>query len=381
MSVYRRKNKSSSTWMIQFHYIDPVTGTRTSYRRSAGKEVKTKDDAMALELLLREQKRRPPPRPEEVRKEARFCDFAGHWKDTRRVGWKPSTYRGYEQILRVHLVPFFGQQMMRSIGPEDVHRFKNESLTRRKPLTPKTVNNCLGVLSTLFKDAVAWRYADRNPLQGVGPVRIDTSAEEFDFWTKEESDAFLEVVRQDRPRWYPFFVCALHTGMRMGEMAALRWKDVDLDRGLIHVRRSFSHGQETSPKSGRPRRMRMTGTLLVALKEHRLATGTSSDRVFLSKDGRMLDSNLVKRTFWACTHKAGLKRIRIHDLRHSCASQLVMAGVPLYKVQTLLGHQHANTTMRYAHLSDESLDEAIQVLDRPTRGTAVHSRYAGGVRG
>ena len=326
MSVYRVKRKSGQSWMIDFHYIDPVTGCEQRYRRIA-KEVKTKREASILERELRVELETPPPPPEEQEKDAPFGDFAGHWMTTRQVDWKPSARRGYEQILRVHLVPWFVGRSVRSITIEDVQRYKTAKVrtSEQKGLAPKTVNNHLGVLSSLMEDAVRWRYTAFNPVRQVRPCRMDWTPDQFDYWTSDESKRFLAAVLQVRPRWYPFFLTALRTGMRLGELAALRWEDVDLERNRINVRRSYSHGHETLPKSWKGRTLPFGPQLRLALMEHRLATG-GRDPVFVSDKGELLDHNRVKHPFWRGIEAAGVKRIRIHDTRHSFASQLVIAG-------------------------------------------------------
>lgn len=376
MSVYQRENKDSTSWMIDFTYNDPVTGAEKRYRRAAGKEVRLKRDALALERALYEQLTTPPPRPEEIRKDAPFPDFAGHWKDTRRADWKPTAYRGYEQILRVHLVPAFRGKSVRSITAEDVQRYKSDRLNDDE-LSPKTVNNHLGVLGALFEDAITWRYADHNPARQVKPCRSDRVEEDFDFWTAEESERFLAAVREVRPRWFPFFLTALRTGLRLGELAALRWGEVDFTSRKIHVRRSYSHGAETTPKNGKGRSIPMSAQLYTTLAEHRLAEG-GAERVFLSDAGGLLTTNRVKHPFWRGIEKAGVRRIRIHDLRHSFASQLVMAGESLYKVQRLMGHADPKMTQRYAHLRPEDLGASVGVLDGAANAMA-RSWHVGGV--
>jgi integrase len=374
MSVYQRKDVEGTSWMIDFTYNDPVTGAEKRYRRAAGKDVRLKRDALAAERALYDKLTAPPPKPEEVQKDAPFADFAGHWKDTRRADWKPTAYRGYEQILRVHLVPAFSGKTVRSITVEDVQRYKSDRL-KKDELSPKTVNNHLGVLGSLFEDAVKWRYAVHNPVRQVKPCRVDRVDEDFDFWTAEESERFLAAIREVRPRWFPFFLTALRTGLRLGELAALRWGDVDFTSRKVHVRRSYSHGVETTPKSGKGRSVPMSAQLYTALAEHKLANG-GNERVFLSDEGEILDNNRVKHPFWRGIEKAGVRRIRIHDLRHSFASQLVIAGESLFKVQRLLGHSEATMTQRYAHLRAEDLGESVGVLDN-AEDSAAHLRHVG----
>ncbi len=375
MSVYKRPNKDSTSWMIDFTYEDPTSGETRRYRRAGGREVRTRADALQAEREIYTRLTTPPPRAEEVQKDASFADFAGYWKDTRKVDWKPTAYRGYEQILRVHLVPAFGERSLRSISAEDIQRYKAAKSTGPEALSAKTVNNHLGVLSSLFEDAVRWRYAAANPARQIKPCRSDRTALDFAYWTAEESERFLAAIAQVRPRWRAFFLTALRTGLRLGELAALRWEDVDLTRGLVNVRRSYSHGVETKPKGGKSRSVPMSAQLLLTLKEHRLAAG-GRERVFVSEDGALLDSNRVKHAFWAGIKAAGVKRIRLHDLRHSFASQLVIAGTSLFKVQALLGHQDPKMTQRYAHLSPETQADAVMVLDGPAAPVA-HPWHAG----
>lgn len=378
MSVYKRENKGSTSWMIDFIYNHPVTGDKKRHRQAAPKEVTLKRDALALERALHDKLTTPPPKPEDVKKDAPFADFAGHWKDTRRGDWKPTAYRGYEQILRVHLVPAFKAKTIRSITVEDIQRYKSDKAAK-SDLSPKTVNNHLGVLGAMFEDAVKWRYADHNPARQVKPCRVDRLDEDFSFWTAEESERFLTAIQELRPRWFPFFLTALRTGLRVGELAALRWAEVDLTSKKVHVRRSYSHKEETTPKSGKGRSVPMSPGLYTVLAEHKLACGTQ-ERVFLSDEGLVLDSNRVKHPFWRGIAAAGVRRIRIHDLRHSFASQLVIAGESLYAVQRLLGHSTAEMTSRYAHLSPEAQASAVRSLDNVNNSAAL-LRHAAPMKG
>jgi integrase len=273
---------------------------------------------------------------------------------------KPSYQRTTEQTIRCHLVPFFGNVDLRDIEVEDVEQYK---ALKAKTHAPKTVNNHLGVLSVALNRAVAWGYADLNPVARVRPLRLPP--QEFTFWDQSQSEAFLEAITREDPAWFPFFLTALHTGMRLGELFALRWEDLDFPKRQLRVVRSVNRGDLTTPKSGRSRSIPMTERLRHTLKSARHLRGKL---VFCRENGGYLSRDVVKHPFDRCTRKAGLPVIRLHDLRHSFASQLVMAGVPLLAVQQYLGHADLKMTMRYSHLSPQMRDGYIQRLDAPLAG-------------
>lgn len=364
MSVYLRSD--TGTYRVDFTYQDPVTGQERRFRRMTGSKLKR--EAEELERRWRQEAETPPQPAEAKKNRAAFSGFAKYWLDTyASVNCKPSYCRSSEQIIRVHLVPYFGDRDLRDIGMELVEAYKAQKVKAK--LAPKTVNNHLGVLSIIFKKAVQWRYAEVNPVTGAGLLAVPD--EPMAFWVEEQSDAFLTEVQRHRPEWHAFFLCALRTGMRLGELLALTWGDVDFKVNEITVRRSWSHGKLTTPKNGKTRTLPMTPELALALKGHRHLKG---DLVFADADGHYLDRNRVKSRFWMGIRAAGVKEIRLHDLRHTFASQLVMAGVPLKAVQEYLGHATLEMTMRYAHLAPKEKEAWIARLDRTGRPAGREAR-------
>ena len=144
-------------------------------------------------------------------------------------------------------------------------------------------------------------------------------------------------------------MCAVHTGVRMGEQRALRWADVDFETRIITIRRSAPKGLvvEKSPKSNRHRRVDLTPELADALEKIR----HGGERVFCNPDGSKLRPGQFHEIMWAAQKRSGLRRIRWHELRHSFASILTTGGAPLRIVQSLLGHSTIRMTERYAHLA------------------------------
>ena len=344
--------KRNGVYFVDFRYNHPVTGESSRFRRMTGHGT-TKKEAEKLELLWRREVSTPPA---PVVKLAAFSGFAKKWLDTYlKTNRKHSYYRTSEQIIRVHLVPFFGDRELRSVEPEQVEEYKAAKVAA---LSAKTVNNHIGVLSMIFRKAVEWGYCERNPVTGVGLLRLPP--QEFKFWDRQQSDAFLAALGEAEPAWVPFFLCALRTGMRLGELFALRWDDLDFVKRQVRVVWSYTHKRLGSPKNGKGRTIPMSPELADALRGSRHLRGPL---VFCRDEGGYLTRDMVKHPFDRATRKAGLQAIRLHDLRHSFASQLVMAGVPLTAVKEYLGHSDLTMTMRYAHLSPTAHHDYVARLD------------------
>jgi len=295
----------------------------------------------------------------EAMKIAAFSGFARLWFETHALAsCRPSAQRSTETILRVHLVPCFGDAELRTIDAESIEALRADLLRTR---APKTTANVLAVLSSLLRAAVRWGYLEASPMDDVPKVVVPPQP--FDFWTANESERFLSAVEEHEPRHAAFFRVALRTGLRQGELYALEDHDLNLDGRSVHVQRSLVRGHLGPPKGGRTRRVPLTEDLVARLRAAGWGRGTRR-RLFTRTDGRPLARAVVKGPFWRATAAAGLRRIRLHDLRHSYASQLVMAGVPLTAVQRFLGHADIRTTQRYAHLAPEVLSDYVERLER-----------------
>jgi integrase len=223
------------------------------------------------------------------------------------------------------------------------------------------------VLRRALVSAEEWGHVPHVPT--VKWMRTDPPT--FDFFTRDESERLLAAT----PREHLAIVAtALKAGLRRGELLALEWQDIDLVTGKILVRRSVWRGRVTAPKSGKHREVAMSPQLARILKAHRHLKGRL---VFSSADGSMLSKDMVKRILPAACRRAGLREIQWHVLRHSFASHLVMANVPLKAVQELLGHATIDVTMRYAHLAPGVHSDAVARLDAP----AAHEEKVGQLLG
>jgi len=295
-----------------------------------------------------------------------FAEFSEQWlRDYASVSVKPSTLGGYRSMLTSSLVPFFGSMQLASIRPADVQRYMAERM--RAGRKPATVQKAVILLKTMLKHAVEWDYLRTNPAQNVKAPRREHV--EMDFLTPDEIRLFLEACA---PQWRPLFFTAIFTGMRLGELLALRWSDIDWHGGTIRVRRSVWRGQFQEPKSKRSvRTIGMSPKLAAVLMDHKLETPWSEhDLVFCGSDGQVLDqANLRHRVFEPTLEVAGLRKMRIHDLRHTFASLLINQGENLKYVQQQLGHASITTTVdRYGHLMPDAHIGASQRLDATVFG-------------
>jgi integrase len=204
---------------------------------------------------------------------------------------------------------------------------------------------------------VEWGVLDRAPKVRGFREKHEYVAED-EYLTLEETPRFLEAVA---PEWRTFVTLALKTGLRLGELLALQWQDIDLVAGFLIVRRSLWRGQEGSPKGGHNRKVPLSDVALAALKAHRHLRGPY---VFCDERGNHLTHSMLKDVVpRACAGAKLAKRITTHGLRHTFASHLVMRGASLKAVQELLGHESIEMTLRYSHLTPGVKREAIQLLD------------------
>ena len=232
--------------------------------------------------------------------------------------------------------------------------------TRRKEAAE--LNNHLAVLRKLLNLAVEYKKLTVAP-----KIRaLSIGEQDFDFLSFEETARFVESTPTE---WKVMVLMALKTGLRIGELLALKWEDIDLKAGKLIVKRTLWQGQEGSPKGGRRREVPLSVQTVAMLKAHRAVTMLKSPYVFCRADGTHHTHNQLQDLIPRLCKLAGLpKRLTWHDLRHTFASHLVMKGRSLVEVQQLLGHTTIAMTMRYAHLSPDVKRAAVEALDGPAAG-------------
>lgn len=286
-----------------------------------------------------------------------LAEFSEIWmRDKVLVRLSASSQANYARYLRVHIVPICGDVKLRDVKADHANRLVAN--LRQAGHVPKGINMILGVLLTLLNDAVEWQYLARNPLARFRPVKEPEL--HFDYWSAAEVQQFLNGSLHDPLA--PLFLVAINTGMRRGELCALKWDRVDLVRNQLTISRSLSrYGLSETTKSGRKRYVPISSVvkdvLLKLMREQR------GEFVFCDEKGLPIDAHHLCRVFHRSQRRAGFTRmIRFHDLRHTFASHFMMNGGNIYDLQKILGHSTLEMTQRYAHMSPAHLEKAIQIV-------------------
>lgn len=368
MSVRERKWKDPKTgeertaWMFDIEFIHSdgrVQRVRQSGFSSSGEAEKAEAKArLRLEDGIAVKTKRTLKEPKEERKKhsKNFSEFADEFmRDYAEVNNAPSTIYSKNVILKTYLKPFFGKLNLDQIGTDDIDKFVGQH--KRTGARANTVRNYLRVLRRILSLAVEYEVLARVPK--VRKVQDDEDDRgDFKFLTFEQAERLLAGARPE-PEWWTMILLALKTGMRQGEILALRWEHVDLDRGVIHVRRSVWEGTEKRPKSKKPRDIPISA-VREALVQHRHERGPY---VFCNAEGKPFTKQECRRPLARALKRAGLPHFGWHSFRHTFASHLVMKGVPLPAIQQLLGHSVITVTMRYAKVAAEVKTDAVALLD------------------
>jgi len=311
----------------------------------------TRHGAQAYELVLRNRLRDGGTLFPTKAEAPSFEEFAKKWFGTYVcTNLRASTIRKYEYALRTHLIPWFGRRRLNVVSGESIERYKQHELAAG--LKAKTINGYLSILRRCLDTAQEW--GELSSLPRIKWLKCEPPP--FDFLSFVESARLLAAPIEEP--WPLMIHCALRTGMRVGELIALRWECVNLEHRLITVRRSLVRGVESSPKSNRIRHVPISGDLLEALDGVRRASGY----VFADAAGMPVKHERARRALGRAMRAAGIRPVGWHTLRHTFASQLASRGVPLQAIQAFLGHATIQMTMRYAHLLPSAYSAAVNEL-------------------
>ena len=301
-------------------------------------------------------------------------EYLSRWLKDYKQNLSPRGFERYQSVVKSDITPALGNIAMTQLRPEHLQRYYASQL--EKDRSPGTVRYSHAVLHVALKEAVKLGMLSRNVADAVTPPRIH--AKEMQTWDEEEANRFLDVAKDSG--YFELFYLALFSGMRRSELLALRWQDVDLMFGQVHVLRGLHQLRDGSfefsePKSAKSRRnVNLTPSTAIMLREYRekqerdrVPFGiklTNDALVFSHFDGKPLRPNSVTRAWEMLAAKAGVKVIRLHDARHTHASLMLKQGIHPKVVQERLGHSSIQITLdTYSHVAPGLQEAAAARFD------------------
>jgi len=338
MGAYKDKN---GTWYAQFRF----TNWKGEPDRKTKRGFATKREALDWERDFLTQS--------SGNLEMTFEAFYELYKKNMKERIKLSTWNMKESVIEGKILPYFKRKRMCDIKPRDVVEWQNTLIKtgneNGEPYSPVYLKTIHNQLSAIFNHAVKFYDLPSNPARKAGNMGKEKSREML-FWTQSEYKAFSEAI-MDKPISFYAFEVLYWGGLRLGEMLALTKKDIDFKRGIIRITKSFQRikGEDliTDPKTPNSvRNVQMPDFLAEELKDYigSLYGVDDGDRIF------PITKSYLHHEMKRCCEASGVKKIRIHDLRHSHVSLLIDMGFSAVAIANRVGHESIDITYRYAHL-------------------------------
>ena len=343
------KDKKTGKWLIQYRYTDWQGKRRKSTKR--GFATKREAEEWLRNFFI----------TQKADFDMKFEDFWKMYCADMETRLREHTMRTKKYIVELKILPYFGNKRVNDITAADIRQWQNELIKMGySPTYLKTINN---QLSAIFNYAVRYYDLKSNPCAKAGSMG-KSKAEEMDFWTGEEFRKFIDSVMNKRLS-YMAFMTLYWTGMRLGELLALNPNDVDLEKRTISITKSYQRlGKKdviTPPKTPKSKRVITIPEFLAAdIKDY-------MDSLYdLQEDDRLfpITKYYLEHEMQRGIKESGVKRIRVHDLRHSHASMLIELGFSPLEIANRLGHEKVETTLNtYAHLYPNKQTKLAERLD------------------
>jgi integrase len=278
---------------------------------------------------------------------AEYMRYIEH--DRRR---KPSTVQGYRWIIDAQIRPALGEMKLEDVTTEHVERW-----LAAIDCKPATSRKALVILHGIFQRARKVYKLPASPVSDVEKPPLTRPAD-IQVLSPEEVWALVRAAKSGQDA--AIFLTGAFTGLRMGELVALRWRDIDFPGAAVRVRASYAGGALTTPKSGKVRSVPLAPDVadaLTKLFKRELLTG-QDDLVFPGDTGGFLDGSALRRRYKAALTDANLRSLRFHDLRHTFGTRMI-AKADIRRVQEWMGHADIQTTMRYLHYAPREDDARL----------------------
>lgn len=328
MRTYKRGN----IWYIDYTYKDK------RYRKRVGKSQKLAELALNdLELKMLKKEHLGIQDDKTIL----FEDFSKKYLEHSKVNKAQKSYILNTGNIKA-MMPYFKGKYLVEITPQEIERFKAE---RSAKVKPATVNRDIACLKNMLNKAIQWGYLQLNAMKGVSLLKEPPGRLRF-----LSEDEISVLLRELSPGARNIVLVAMYTGMRKSEILNLNWSNVDLNNKMIIIEKTKTNERRIIP---------INDKLFILFQE--LFVQKKNDKIFAE------NKTNLRRYFTGALKRANIKDFRFHDLRHTFASYLVMSGANLRVVQQLLGHKDLKMTMRYSHLSNEHLQEAVGKLNYTKR--------------
>ena len=348
------KNQKTGMWKVRTYYKDWTGTRRQKTKRGFAKKSEAQEWERAFKLK------------DEMNINMKFKDFAELYLSDIQPRIKYNSFLTKKHIIETKILPYFGHRKLNEIRPADVIQWQNEIMKLKKdngeaysPTYLKTIHN---QLSAILNHAVNMYDLKDNVARKAGSMGKEES-KEIMFWTQEEYQAFIEQVA-DKPISYYAFEILYWTGIREGELLALTAADFDFEKETVRINKSYQrlHGEDviTTPKTKKSNRMiKMPKFLCEEMQEYlQMLYGLKKkDRIFT------VTKSYLHHEMDRGAKAAGVKRIRIHDLRHSHISLLIDMGFSAVAIADRVGHESIDITYQYAHLFPSKQTEMADKLD------------------
>jgi integrase len=364
-------NSAKGRWVARLTVHD-AAGNAKVISRSARTE---KQVQAKLRELLNERDRNAPL----TARQQTLQQFLGEWLESVKNNVRPRTYESYSYAVNKHILPVLGGRMLGALTPQHVQQFINSEVGAG--LAPRTVRHIYRILKLALKQAIDWGILSQNAARATRLPR-EVRAEIHPL-TTEELPLFLRAITGHRLE--TLYRLALGLGLRRGEVLALQWADVNLERGEIEIRNNLQKidGKLVlgEPKTARGRRrLQLAPSLLASLRAQRerqeaerarYGDWPANDFIFTTRRGTPYLPDVLLKQFKRMLRLNGLADRRFHDLRHTFVTQLYARGVPIKTISEMAGHSSIVITLNlYAHVLPEQRDLAVAVIERLLQGDA-----------
>ena len=309
-------------------------------------------------------------------------EYLPQWLENNKTALREKTAHQYSQVMKKHIIPHIGNIPLKALNLAKVEHYYSKLI--QAGTGTRTVRICHNIIHKALDKALRYGLVAYNPAHGATLPRYTHG----EMQVLDEAQVSLFLIAAQNSPYRALYHLAVTTGMRQGELFGLKWSDLQWTKGILHLQRQFQKvpGQawsfvEPKTKSGK-RTMKLGEGTLQVLREHKeqqaLRKEKTGDRwqdndlVFPSSVGTPGDPSNLRIDFNRTLARAGLSKIRFHDLRHTAASLLLNHNVPVIVVSKMLGHSKPSITLDiYGHLYNEMQDEAAEVMDRLVTPIAV----------